>query len=223
MRLWYRSAGMITVGCAGFAVPATKYFKEYLFVEVQETHLAVPGPGTLRRWRREAPSGFEFALLGPREVGQEGFRAGKVVETAMKNLDDVATELEAKTVVFVAPPDFPFSRPNRTALKDFLSMVKTRFDRVIFECGWPSDEGDSLAEDTQTLFARDPLHQGVSRLPTAYYRLPGPAGHKSRYEDPAIEKLAEVASTALEQQATYVFTNVDMFADAKRFKRAMGI
>ena len=54
---------MITVGCAGFAVPATRYFKEYLFVEVQETHLAVPGPGTLRRWRREAPEGFEFALL----------------------------------------------------------------------------------------------------------------------------------------------------------------
>ena len=44
---------MITVGCAGFAVPATRYFKEYLFVEVQETHLAVPGPGTVRRWRRE--------------------------------------------------------------------------------------------------------------------------------------------------------------------------
>ena len=64
---------MVTVGCAGFAVPATRYFKEYLFVEVQETHLAVPGPGTLRRWRREAPEGFEFALLGPREVGQEGF------------------------------------------------------------------------------------------------------------------------------------------------------
>ena len=70
---------MITVGCAGFAVPATRYFKEYLFVEVQETHLAVPGPGTVRRWRREAPDGFEFALLGPRQITQEDFRAGKVI------------------------------------------------------------------------------------------------------------------------------------------------
>src|SRR5262249_45387526 len=67
---------MITVGCAGFPVPATRYFREFSFVEVQETHVSLPGPGTIRRWRREAPQGFRFALLGPREVGQEGFRDG---------------------------------------------------------------------------------------------------------------------------------------------------
>jgi uncharacterized protein YecE (DUF72 family) len=214
---------MITVGCAGFAVPATKYFKEYLFVEVQETHLAVPGPGTVRRWRREAPAGFEFALLGPRDVGQEGFRAGKVVETALKVLADVAVELESKTAVFVAPPDFAASRANRSALKDFLQTVRGQFERVVFECPWAADEADELAEDTDTLAARDPLAQGLSKRASAYYRLPGPAGHKSRYEDPAIERLADIASTAPTQSATYVFTNVDMFADAKRFKKSMGL
>ena len=71
---------MITVGCAGFPVPATRYFREFSFVEVQETHVSLPGPGTIRRWRREAPNGFRFALLGPREVGQEGFRDGKVIK-----------------------------------------------------------------------------------------------------------------------------------------------
>jgi len=53
--------------------------------------------------------------------------------------------------------------------------------------------------------------------------LPGPAGRKSRYEDPAIERLAEIAQQGLEQEATYVFANVDMFADAKRFKKMMGL
>ena len=53
--------------------------------------------------------------------------------------------------------------------------------------------------------------------------MPGPAGHKSRYEDPAIEKLADIAAAGKAQNATYVFTNVDMFADAKRFKKAMGV
>jgi len=65
-----------------------------MFVEVQETHVALPGPGTIRRWRREAPEGFQFALLGPREVGQEGFRDGKVVETALRMLSSVAKELD---------------------------------------------------------------------------------------------------------------------------------
>ena len=71
------------------------------------------------------------------------------------------------------------------------------------------------------LAARDPLAHGLSKKPLAYYRLPGPAGHKSRYEDPAIERLAEIARDAKHSEATYVFTNVDMFADAKRFKKAL--
>lgn len=216
---------MMVVGCAGFAVPATRYFKEYLFVEVQETHLSVPGPGTLRRWRREAPDGFEFALLGPREIAQEGFRDGKVIETALRTLSEVAAELEARTAVFVSPADFPSSRANKSAVRDFLKKVRKQFDAVVWEPGpaWKPDEADDLAEETGTLASRDPLQSGLSKRDVAYYRLPGPAGHKSRYEDPAIERLAEIAKGGTSQSATYVFTNVDMFADAKRFKRAVGI
>ncbi len=214
---------MITVGCAGFPVPATRYFREFLFVEVQETHLGVPGPGTVRRWRREAPEGFRFALLGPRELGQEGFREGKVVETAMKTLVSVATELEATCAVFVAPADFASTRANKTVVKEFLEMARKQFATVVFEPGplWDCEETESLVADVDALIVRDPLQQGVSKLPTAYYRLPGPAGHKSRYEDPAIERLAEIAKTAKHKESTYIFTNVDMFADAKRFRKAM--
>ena len=216
---------MIIVGCAGFAVPATRYFKEYLFVEVQETYLAVPGPGTLRRWRREAPDGFAFALLGPREIGQEGFRSGKVIEMALSKLGEVAKELEATTAVFTAPPDFPASRANKAALRDFLKEMQGKFDSIVFDPGpaWSPDDADTIAADTKTLACRDPLSHGLSKRKVAYYRLPGPAGHKSRYEDPAIERLAEIASGDPNQEATYVFTNVDMFADAKRFKKAMGM
>jgi uncharacterized protein YecE (DUF72 family) len=216
---------MITVGCAGFAVPATRYFKEYDFVEVQETHRAVPGRGTIRRWRREAPEGFRFALLGPREISQESFRGGKVIETALKTLDEVAEQLSARSAVFVAPPDFTSNRANRSALKEFLKDVKAHFDQVVFEvsANWKPNDADDLAEETGTLAARDPLQQGASKRTVAYYRLHGPAGHKSRYEDPAIEKLAEVAQAANHEEAHYVFTNVDMFADGRRFKKLMGL
>lgn len=214
---------MITVGCAGFPVPATRYFREFSFVEVQETHVSLPGPGTIRRWRREAPSGFRFALLGPREVGQEGFRDGKVIETALKSISAVAEELEAKTAVFVAPPEFSPTRSNKAVVKEFLAGVKQRFERVVFEPapGWDADECDALAEEVGAVSARDPLTTGLSKRDVAYYRLHGPAGHKSRYEDPAIERLGDIARGAKHSEATYVFTNVDMFADAKRFKKAL--
>lgn len=214
---------MITVGCAGFPVPATRYFKEFMFVEVQETHVSTPGPGTVRRWRREAPEGFRFALLGPRDIGQEGFRSGKVIETALKTIEGIADELSAMTAVFVAPPELANTRTNKAVLKDFLGGVKTRFERVVFEpsAGWDPDECDALTQEVGALAARDPLLAGLSKMKEAYYRLHGPAGHKSRYEDPAIERLAEIARDSKHEHATYVFTNVDMFADAKRFKKAL--
>jgi uncharacterized protein YecE (DUF72 family) len=216
---------MITVGCAGFAVPATRYFKEYDFVEIQETHRSTPGPGTVRRWRREAPSGFQFALVAPRELGQEGFRGGPASDTALQTFDEIAVQLEATTAVVVAPTDFTSSRTNKAALKEFLKNIKQRYATVVFELGpsWDAEESDALAIDTATIAARDPLQIGASKREIAYYRLPGPAGHKSRYEDPAIERLAEIAAAAKGQSAHYVFTNVDMFADGKRFKKALGI
>lgn len=216
---------LITVGCAGFPVPATRYFREFMFVEVQETHLSTPGPGTVRRWRREAPPDFRFALLGPREIGQEGFRDGKVIETALKTIESIAELLSAKTALFIAPPELASTRANKTVLKEFLSGVKQRFERVVFEPapGWDPDECDELTADVGALAARDPLTSGLSKLPVAYYRLHGPAGRKSRYEDPAIERLADIAREAKHKEATYVFTNVDMFADAKRFKKALKI
>lgn len=213
----------ITVGCAGFPVPATRYFKEFAFVEIQDTHHALPGMGTIRRWKREAPATFTFAMLGPREIGQEGFREGKVVETALGTLLDVGKELASSIAVFVAPAELPENRTNKAAVKEFLKAVRTKFERVVWEAPptWDADDAATLALDAKVIPARDPLAHGKLEAPVAYYRMPGPAGYKSRYEDPAIEKLAELARTAKHTDATYVFANVDMFADAKRFKKAL--
>jgi uncharacterized protein YecE (DUF72 family) len=216
---------MITIGCAGFPVPATRYFKEFLFVEVQDTHVTQPGTGTIRRWRREAPPGFAFALLAPRDIGTEGFREGKVTETALKNLVDVGKELDAQIAVFSASADFTASRANKTAVKEFLAGVKKKFKRIVWEPPptWDADDASALAAESGAVAARDPLASGLAQADFGYYRLPGPAGHKSRYEDPAIERLAAIASDPKNEHAIYVFTNVDMFADAKRLKRAMKI
>lgn len=219
------SQSTLIVGCAGFPVPATRYFKEFNFVEIQETHHALPGMGTIRRWRREAPKGFNFAMLAPREIGQEGFREGKVVETALNTLLDVGKELESSLAIFSSPPELVQNRANKAAVKEFLGNVRKQFDRVVWEAPptWDADEAAALAVDVKVVPARDPLAHGKLDTPIAYYRLPGPAGHKSRYEDPAIEKLAAIAKDAKHKDATYVFTNVDMFADAKRFKKALKI
>jgi uncharacterized protein YecE (DUF72 family) len=86
---------------------------------------------------------------------------------------------------------------------------------------WDADEAQDIAADSGAAAARDPLASGLTTASFAYYRLPGPAGHKSRYEDPAVDKLAEIAAGGKNEHAIYVFTNVDMFADAKRLKKLL--
>src|SRR5262245_62065700 len=144
---------MITVGCAGFPVPATRYFKELGFVEIQETHLAVPGTGTLRRWRREAPEGFRFALIGPREIGQEGFRDGKVTDGALKNLVEVAKELRATTAIFVSPAELGPLKTSKTHVVEFLKGARKKFERVVWEppLAWDAEEAEGIAQDANVL------------------------------------------------------------------------
>ena len=71
--------------------------------------------------------------------------------------------------------------------------------------------------------ARDPLrHPAFGRVPKGYYRLPGPAGFKSRYEDPAIDQIAEALGATQSAETWVVFANVDMYADARRLRRVLG-
>lgn len=220
------SRGSVTVACAGFPIPATRYFKEFPFVEIQETHVSMPGQGTVRRWRREAPADFTFAVLAPREIGQEGFRTGGLVDSKLAELEGVAKELDAKIAVFTCPPELTASRPHKQAIKDFLAVVRGRFGRVVFEppTAWDPKEAEQICVDCKVIPARDPLAHGLfdpKKVKVAYYRMPGPAGHKSRYEDHAIEKLGELARASKHDEVFWVFTNVDMAQDAKRLKKAM--
>jgi uncharacterized protein YecE (DUF72 family) len=160
--------------------------------------------------------------LGPREIIQEGFKPGKVVDAALEVLAGARDSLNARRAVFVAPADFGPTKANKANLRSFLEIVRPQYDKVVFDVpGFKADDADALAEDTDTLASRDPLHQGLSKRREAYYRLPGPAGRKSRYEDPAIEELAQIALSDKEQTAHYIFANVDMFSDAKRFRKAL--
>ena len=109
-------------------------------------------------------------MLAPREIGQEGFREGKVVETALKTLLEVGKELESKIAVFVSPPELAHNRANKAAVKDFLTSVRKKFDRVIWEAPltWDADEAAALAADVKVIAARDPLaarpHDGARRV-----------------------------------------------------------
>ena len=57
-----RGKGPVRVGCCGFRSSRESYYAVLDSVEVQHTFYQPPQVSTLRRWREEAPRGFEFAL-----------------------------------------------------------------------------------------------------------------------------------------------------------------
>ncbi|HSJ15130.1 MAG TPA: DUF72 domain-containing protein [Longimicrobiales bacterium] len=52
----------IRLGMCGFTIGAAAYYRSFDVVEVQQTFYDPPAPGTLARWRAEAPAGFEFTM-----------------------------------------------------------------------------------------------------------------------------------------------------------------
>src|SRR4051794_23128814 len=96
---------MLLVGCAGFPVPATRYLREFSIVEVADTPLGVPGPALVRRWKREAPEGFIFTALAPREMTLDAFKPSGAADAAWADFLSVARDLDARAIVLTSPPE----------------------------------------------------------------------------------------------------------------------
>lgn len=216
--------GTLTLGCAGFALPPTRYFKELGFVELQETLLGAPGASTARRWRREAPPDATFAVVAPRILEQEGFRLGPVTLASLEALEPTLDALGTRTLVVTSPAGaFADTRPNVAAVDALLAALAPRYAPLVWEApaSFKPRTAERLARAAGAVLARDPLVHGLVDGDVAYYRLRGQAGPKSRYEDPAMQRLVELARGASHRASHWVFANVDMLADVRRFKKGL--
>lgn len=214
---------MIHIGCSGFPVPATRYLREFLMTEVADTHLGVPGPALVRRWRREAPPSFVFTALCPKDLTAEGLRPNATAEAAWSTFVPVARDLAASAVVFTSPPDLAPGKSARATVRSFFERFSDpSLPLRVWEApvSWELKDAEAAVKEMGVLVARDPYrHPAFGRVPRGYYRLPGPAGHKSRYEDPALEAVAETVKASQSAETFVVFANVDMYADARRLRR----
>ncbi len=214
---------MIHIGCSGFPVPATRYLREFLMTEVADTYLGVPGPALVRRWRREAPAGFIFTALCPKDLTAEGLRPSAAAESAWGTFIPVARDLAATAVVFLSPTDLSPGKSSRAVVRSFFERFSDpSLPQRVWEppVAWETKDAEATVKELGVLVARDPYrHPAFGRSSRGYFRLPGPAGHKSRYEDPALEAIAETVRASQSAETIVVFANVDMYADARRLRR----
>jgi uncharacterized protein YecE (DUF72 family) len=216
---------MRVIGCSGFSVPATKYLREFNVVEVAETALGVPGPAWIRRIRREAPSEFVFTALAPRALTASNFEPTAEAESAWAAFIAVARELNAVAASVTSPSDLPYSKKARASARTMLERIKSNAPlTIVWEppVEWALRDAEAIARELDVVVARDPTrHPPVQRAKLAYYRMPGPAGHKSRYEEPGIESAARCLAQSDADIVICILANVDMYADARRLQAAL--
>lgn len=216
---------MLFVACSGFPVPVSRYWGLFSAVEISDTELGIPGAGTVRRWLRESPEGFAFTALAPKEIGESGFRRTNENKELIEAIGDFASTLGARAVVFQAPEEFDCTKGSKTALKSFLSWLPDGLPRIVLDLpGWkPADVAKTIGK-RDAIVAYDPLLDDPPPLGDfVYARLPGPAGHRSRYDEESVEQIAKHLEGVEAQTVFCVFRNIDMQANGSALRELMSV
>src|ERR1043166_8007144 len=235
-----RKQTLIRVGCCGFRSSRESYYRLLDPVAVQHTFYQPPQVSTLKKWREEAPEGFEFTLKAwqlithkassptyrrvKRQLTEEekegagSFRPTPAVAAAWELTRECAAALGAGAVLFQCPASFQPTRENVANLRKFFK--KARRDGLNFcwepRGGWPRETVRGLCEELDLWHVVDPFAERTTTPARCYFRLHGRPGWRYKYEEGELE---ELYSMLPEGAVSYVFfNNVEMGHDAVRFK-----
>jgi uncharacterized protein YecE (DUF72 family) len=232
--------GLVRIGCCGFRSSRETYFETLRAVEVQQTFYQPPQAATLRRWREEAPEGFEFTLKAwqlithrsssptykrlKRQLTEEekeeagSFRPAAVVAEAWEVTRGCAAALGAGALLFQCPASFRPTSENVANMRGFFGGVERGGLTFCWEPrgGWPREVVKELCDELNLWHAVDPFAERTSTPRRCYFRLHGRKGWRYKYEDAELE---ELRSMLPDDVASYVFfNNVEMRDDARRFR-----
>lgn len=230
----------IKIGTSGFRRSQAEYVRLLSCVEVQHTFYQPPQLSTLQRWRKEAPSEFEFTLkawqlitheaksptykrlkrkLNETEVTDAGyFKQTPIVREAWETTLSCAEALKAETILFQCPASFKQSDHNIENMKKFFSGVERRRLNFCWEPrgDWSADVVKRICADLDLWHVVDPFVGKTVTPEKCYLRLHGRGGWRYEYEE---GELSELAMMLTKNETSYVmFNNIRMTEDALRFK-----
>lgn len=241
---------VVRIGCAGLpsGVSRTAYFQRLDLLEVDATFYEPPRDVALRRWRKEAPAGCAFTALAwqlvthdPATPGYErmttplapaargavgSFRPTAEVRAAWERTLAAARALGAESVLFQTPPGFSPSQANRDTMRRFFGEVVGEVPDLTLAWEprgiWEPAQAGALAAELGLVYAVDPLQLEVPppEGDAAYFRLYGLGLYRNRIGDEHLDLLADMLEPY--PQAWVVFTNVEKYPDAQRFRKLLG-
>jgi uncharacterized protein YecE (DUF72 family) len=216
---------MISIACSGFPVPVSRYFQEFLAVEVSDTELGIPGVGTRRRWLREAPKGFVFTVLAPKQIAAAAFALDGGTRQAVDAVAGFGKQLKSRAIVFAAAEEFVATKKHKKALREFAEHVSEHVSAPVLDLpGWSRKDIEAALGELPLPIAFDPLQEQPSNLGAfAYLRLPGPAGYRSRYDASALDRVVAYCKTLKVKHTVVAFRNIDRYENSRYVMTKLGI
>jgi uncharacterized protein YecE (DUF72 family) len=236
-------ADAVRVGLCGFTMAFEDYVREYRLVEVQQTFYEPPREGTMRRWRTEAPSDFEFTIKAWQLITHDassptyrrlkspltatdraeagGFRTSPTVLRAWQRTLECAAILRATAILFQCPASFRPTEENMDRMRGFFATVQRPPGvRMLWEPRgpWPADVVATLCEELDLVHVVDPFVSTTVTPDQMYFRLHGTTGARHVYTGEELAQLADMLPDAPTQPAYVLFNNLPRVEDARRFR-----
>jgi uncharacterized protein YecE (DUF72 family) len=241
------AAEEIRIGLCGFSMAFDAYVQEYRLVEVQQTFYQPSRDATMRRWRAEAPTDFEFTIKAWQLITHEAtsstyrrlrtpltaaerpdagaFRTSPLVLRAWERTLECAAILRATAILFQCPASFRPTEENLRRMRAFFATVERPAGvRLLWEPrgSWPADIVAALCRDLALVHVVDPFVSTTVTPEQTYFRLHGITGARHVYTDAELEQLAAMLPVEADSPPYVLFNNLPRVDDARRFRAMLG-
>lgn len=219
----------VKVGCCGFPVSKTKYYKDLSLVEINATFYKYLDVKLLARWRREAPSGFEFTVKAHQDISHvHKLSWNRETAEALRRMVEACSELDAEILLIQTPGSFRPKKENLREAGKFFEKAGGMEVSLVWETRGPDWFKPENFEALAKLLAKhdvvhcvDPFIGEPAYISDfAYFRLHG-LGEKLyyyEYSNSELENLKRKIMKVRAREVYVLFNNLSMFNDAVRFK-----
>jgi uncharacterized protein YecE (DUF72 family) len=218
------------IGTGGWAYftagldPLAFYSTRYNFVEVNSTFYTLPSRKRVLSWRQRVPKDFTFAVRCPQAIThQHHFNLTNDALIYFHKICNIYQVLAARYLVFVTPPQFPFTHQTIDNIKSCFQRLKEQDIQAVWEIRTPLPNlprsVTGLMRDYKIIHGVDlsqylPLYSS----PIIYTRLFGHGQHNVyQFTNQELTELDHTITKQHVDEAVISFHNVKMYKDAARY------
>jgi uncharacterized protein YecE (DUF72 family) len=176
----------------------------------------VPAVATLRRWRKEVPPHFNFAVVAGPELSL--LKPSTIYEEELAGARAAMDALQARCFVLRTPPEVRPTALARQRLKKVLEPFPRDVGVVVWEPSgiWDVGEAAVVAKELDVVLAVDAARDPVPAGPVAYVRLRA-MGETRSFGPAALERIARSIG---QRRDVFVILETDSALDeAKRLRQ----